>query len=101
MKCWPTPEKMRLAYTWKNPLLPHPEKNLSDAHATLCADQGFSNFFARPTTHQTHHFAKPHLCWCINTIVQIRQCFSVFNWPNHFGAAESKVFGCWSQNAFA
>ena len=37
---------MRLATTWQNLLFPSPGKNLSGAHAPLCVDQGFSNFFA-------------------------------------------------------
>jgi len=43
--CWPTHGKMRLATPPGKIHYYLPWKNLSDAHAPLCVDQGFSNFF--------------------------------------------------------
>jgi len=86
--CWLTPGTMRLAATWQNPLLPPPwKKYFRPPCMLLCVQiRAFQTFCTCPTIHQTHHFATPHLCWCNNTIIQISQCFSVFNWLNRFGA---------------
>ena len=70
---------------WKNPPLPPHLENPSNAQARVCGHQGFSNFFTCSANHQIYHFATPHLCWCNNTVVRIRQWFSVFDGPSHFG----------------
>jgi len=48
-------------------------KKTFDAQARLRVHQDFSNFLYTCTTiYQVYHLAIPHLCFCNNTVVQIR-----------------------------
>jgi len=77
--------------TWKNSLVLTWNKSFRCPSSFVCRS-GFSTFCTcpTPTIHQIYHFAIPHLCWCNNTIVQIRTWFSVFNGPNHLSRSSSE-----------
>ena len=59
----------------------------------LCRSEFLKPFRTCLTIRQTHHFATLHLCWCNNTVVQIRVWLSVFIWLNHF---EAGAKGFWT-----